>query len=463
MPSKHFHRLPPFPRRAVLRGTLGGLGVVLALPTLEAMLDSHGTAYAQEGAFPKRFGFFFFGDGVRLEHWTPRATGAAWELTPSLMPLAGVKDYVSVISGTEVKTEGRVHHNGQCALATGGPFIEQDPGGANYASTFGHRSIDQLIAEAWAETSPVALRSLELGISERLTRAEGSTLNFFSHNGPDNPNQPQFDPRAVFDRLFTDSPGASGPDGAQPDPRWALRKSVLDAVRQGALELQPRLGSTDRQRLQQHLDSIRALETKLSAFENGTGSAACRKPEPPAELPDPDEGEPLVERSELHAELLATALACDLTRVFTIQFSGGVSNTVFPELNLNRGRHGLSHDEGDDQPGMQASTVYIMERFAAFLNQLKATPEGAGNLLDGCAIMCSSDVAEGRSHSKDDYPVLVAGKAGGTLVHPGIHHRSDGSNTSDIHFTVLTALGLDVPSFGHEAGESSTRIPGLSS
>jgi hypothetical protein len=461
--NKTFHRLPSLSRRTVLRGTLSGLGVGIALPTLEAMLNSHGTAFAQEGAFPKRFGFYFFGDGVRLDRWTPTATGANYELTESLMPLANVKPYVSVISGTEVRPSGQGHHTGQCAIATGAPYIQQDPGGAPYASTYALPSIDQVVASAWEAQFPTTVRSLELGISERLNRNEGTTLNFFSHNGPDSPNQPEFDPREVFDRLFTDGFVGGSSEPQPPDPRWALRKSVLDVVRQGAADLNGRLGRTDRQRLEQHMDSIRTIENKLTALESGQTplGVACMAPLDPGELPDPDSGEPLVERTDALSDLLAMALACDLTRVFTVQFSCGVSGTVFPALNISTGRHSLSHDEGDDQPGMQASTVFIMERFATFLEKLQGVTEGTGNLLDSCAIMASTDVAEGLPHSKDDYPMLVVGGAGGGLVTPGIHYRADGENTTDIHYSVVTALGLGMSSFGGEEGESSTLIPGL--
>jgi len=463
--NKHFHRLPPLSRRTLLRGSLAGLGVAIALPTLESMMNSHGTAFAQNVPFPKRFGFFFFGDGVRLDQWNPVQTGAGFELSTALAPFVNVKDYLSVISGTEVKTDGQGHHTGQCALATGAPYIQQDPGGAPYASTYQEPSIDQVIANAWEATNPTAIKSLELGISERLNRNEGTTLNFFSHTGPDSPNQPEYDPRAVFDRLFTDGfmPSGGG-EPAPPDPRWALRKSVLDVVRQGVADLNPRLGRNDRQRLEQHLESIRGIENKLTALQNGQNptGAACLAPMQPGELPDPDDGEPLVERTEAHSDLLAMALACDLTRVFTIQFSCGTSSTVFPSLSIGTGRHSLSHDEGDDQPGMAASTVFIMERLATFCEKLMGVTEGTSNLLAASAIMASTDVAEGLPHSKDDYPVIVLGSAGGGLVYPGIHYRAeDNENTTNIHYSVVSALGLGMTSFGAGEGMSSTAIPGL--
>jgi hypothetical protein len=447
----------------LLRGALGTLGVAIGLPTLEAMLNSHGTAYAQDGAFPKRFGFYFWGDGVRLDHWNPATTGPGFALSASLMPLTNVKDHVSVVSGTDVRMRGQGHHTGQCALATGSPYIQQDAGGAPYASTFKLPSIDQVVANAWQAQAMTPFKSLELGISSRLNRNEGTTLEHFSHNGPDSPNAPERNPKAVFDRLFTDGfvPGTAEPTG--PDPRWALRKSVLDVVRQGAADLKGRIGRTDQLRVDQHLESIRSIENKITSLEQGGGPVAlsCAAPLEPAALTGTSQPEPLIPRTESMSDLLAMALACDLTRVFTISFSCGVSGTTFPDLGINSGRHSLSHDEGADQPGMQASTVFIMERLATFMEKLKAVAEGPGTLLDNCAVMASTDVAEGLPHSLDDYPVLVIGSAGGGLAYPGVHYRSDGQNTSDIHFSVLTALGVPVTSFGGEMGESSTVISAL--
>ena len=111
------------------------------------------------------------------------------------------------------------------------------------------------------------------------------------------------------------------------------------------------------------------------------------------------------------SDLIALALACDQTRVFSIMFSGSTATTVFWQVNVIRGHHQLSHDEAGDQPQIQATTVFTMKMFSMLLQKLKASPEGPGNLLDSCAILASSDCAEGKSHSNRDYPILVAGSA----------------------------------------------------
>lgn len=445
-------------RRRMLRGMAGGALTAIALPTLDAMLNDHGTAYAQDMApLPKRFGVFFWGNGVRLARWRPSGTSAAYELSEELMPLASVKDYVSVVTGMNIKSGNeRGHHAGAVGILSASPMIPQDPNGAPYASTFSAPSIDQVVAAELG--SQTRYRSLELGISRRVVSGEGTTLRYLSHNGPDNANPPEYSPRAAFERLFGD--GFVAPGGqVTVDPRLALRRSVLDAVRQDANALRMRVGSADRLRLDQHLDSIRALENQIELIEAAPPPPnACMAPQDPGDLPN----EQLTLITDAMADLLALSLACDQTRVFSIMYSGGVALTVYDELGISTEHHGLSHDEGGDQPQMHRITTFIMAKLATVLERLRDTPEGDGNLLDRCAILASSDVAEGQPHSINDYPIIVAGRAGGALVHPGIHYRSDrGENTSNVLLSLLQAMDLQVTEYGNGGGHTSTPLAAI--
>src|SRR5688572_8882163 len=107
-------------RRTVLRGMLGGTSVALALPVLEAMLDSHGEAFAGGEALPRRLGLFFWGNGVKLPHWTPDNTDG-WTPKSILQPLAdaGIKSKVSVVSGLNCPMGGAAHHAGRALMLAG--------------------------------------------------------------------------------------------------------------------------------------------------------------------------------------------------------------------------------------------------------------------------------------------------------------------------------------------------------
>lgn len=112
-------------------------------------------------------------------------------------------------------------------------------------------------------------------------------------------------------------------------------------------------------------------------------------------------------------------------------------------------------------PQVNAITVFIMKRFAKLLEIMQAIPEGDGNLLDNSIILGSSDTAEGLPHSINDYPVVVAGKGGGTLKHPGVHVRGNGGNTSDVLLTLLQAMGMPISEFGKGGGKTTSTVSAL--
>lgn len=437
------------------RDLLKGIGAAVALPTLEAMLNSHGTAYADGSSVPKRFATFFFGNGVILNRWRPEITGPNWALSEELAPLANVKDYVNVVSGYRIRIPNlRGHHCGVAGMFSGHPLIPLPPEGAPYSSKFGGPSVDQVAADLIG--TGTTFPSIQMAVSKRLTRGEGPTLQFISHRGPDAPLPQEFNPAALFLRLF-----ASFQPQDPTDPRDRLRVSVLDTVRDDIRRLHARLGSNDRARLDAHLTSISELRSRILALPPELTSA-CVLPSPVTE-DNRDIGgiEQLQTVSTVMSDLLVLGWACDLTRVASYQFSGSVGGTVYSALGHTEGEHNLTHDTRR-QNDIHNVVVFVIARFAYLLERLRASREGAGNLLDNSCILFSSDVCEGLSHSITDYPVLVAGRAGGYLKYPGIHYRSpNGENTSDILLTCLRAVGANVDSVGGGSGLSTTPCTGI--
>jgi len=446
-------------RRTMLRGA----GAALALPTLEAMLSSHGTAYAQGMQLPLRFVVWFFGNGVLRSRWTPAATGGNWQLTEQLQPLVDVKPYVNVVSGYDVKTpNARGHHNGVAAMLSGAPFIPLQPtNGAPYASKFGLKSIDQVAADAIGQTN--TFKSLQLAVSKRYTTGEGPTLQYLSHRSPDAPMPQETNPAALFSRLFM---GFTPKDPT--DPRDRLRASVLDAVRDDARRLQAKLGSADRARLDQHLTSISELRTQILALPPVITSSCVLPPAVTERNQDVMGVEPYEAVNKAFSDMMALAFACDLTRVVTYQFSGSVGGQCFKNLSPNDPRdneHALTHDAAQ-QGAVNDGIKFTMRCFAYTLDALKRSVEGPGNVLDRSCVLCTSDVAEGLDHSIKDYPILVAGRAGGALKYPGIHERGplagiSGPNTSNVLLSCLQAVGTGVTSVGSGAGLSTTRCQAI--
>ncbi len=432
-------------RRALLKGA----GAAVALPVLEAMLNGNGTAFAQGQPFPRRFVTWFFGNGVILPRWRPTGTGAGYQLSEELAPLEPVKDYVNVVTGHDVKTPDlRGHHNGAAAMLSGAPFIPLPPNGAPYASKFGAKSVDQLAADLIKGSTPYP--SIQIAVSKRVTTGEGPTLQFLSHRGPDQPLPPTFSPAKLYADLF------GGFDPKDPtDPRDRLRVSVIDAVRDDARRLRARLGAADRARLDAHLTALSELRGQILALPPKLTSSCQKVPAPESTNADVNGVEQLETVSKIFSDLLALAFACDLTRVASFQFTGSVGGQVFAQLGHADNQHALTHDSAK-QNEVHDSVVFTMKQLAYLLQKLAGSIEGEGNLLDNCCILCTSDVAEGLVHSVTDYPIVVAGRAGGFLKFPGIHHRGSGQNTSDVLLTCLQAVGTGLTSVGKDSGFSST-------
>lgn len=251
-------------------------------------------------------------------------------------------------------------------------------------------------------------------------------------------------PRALYGRLFS----GDGQGQALDANLQALRASVLDTVLEVLNGLRAQVGTADRARLDQHAEGIRAVERRLSRAAET--AQQCTQVTMPGQLQDSGGTEPLAERTKAMSELLSVALSCDLTRVFTMQFTGSVAQTVFAQLGQTQNHHGLSHEGAAAQAEIEAATTFTMEQLAVLLSTLRDTPDGDGNLLDSCAILATSDHGDGALHSLDDMPVVIAGHARGALVHPGIHSIADGEHTNTILLALLRAVGVDIPEIGEQ-------------
>lgn len=429
-------------RRTVLRGLVGGAAATIGLPVLDAMLDGNGAALAQGGPLPTRFGLWFWGNGIRREHWTPDGLGAAWQPRAELAPLvdAGLRDWLSVVTGLEIKTASHPHHSGMTGILTGARYHQVGETRDTIVSTFAHQSVDQIAADHVAQQAPgLPYRSLEAAVCRFRGTDEGTTFQHLSHNGPNDVNPSEYSPRRMYDRLF-----GQGPGGPQLD---LARRSVLDAVTGRIRALQQTVGARDARRLDRHFESVRAIERRLAA-----APAECRVPDRPGDYPDVEGREQIAEKNAAHSALMAYALACDFTRVFSVMFSCAGSGVVVWPAGARNSLHQICHDEAVPQPTVHAAVVYIMQQLAVFLRTLRETPEGDGNLLDRCAILCTTELSEGNTHTNDEFPVLIAGRGGGRL-RGNRHVRVGRANASLAGLSALRGAGLPVERFGHGAGE----------
>jgi hypothetical protein len=424
----------------MLKGMLGGAVAAIALPPLEAMMNSNGDAFADGSPIPKRFMTWFFGNGVRLDRFVPAATGANYPLSEELQPLLGVRDYVSVVTGCNNRCEQLITHHEGMTIFNGYTMVEV---GGLYSKA-GGPTIDQVIAARIASATPIP--SVHVGVSKRLSIMDGgTTMHYLSHKGTNEPQPPQMNPQVVWNQLF----GSFTP---KDDPSGPLRVSVLDAVRGNTAALRKRLGTKDNERLDAHLEGVSVLETKIKALP-----PVCFKPDMPDET-NTDVGgvEPIIRVSEVMSDLLAYAFACDITRVASFLFVGGAAETVFDEIGQTSGHHNNTHN-GNAQEEVHQAVVFTMERLAYMLQKFRDTADGMnGNILDNTIVYASSDCAEGYTHSVQQQPVILAGRGGGSLVYPGIHYNAPGRNPTDLLLTCAQAFDPTITEIGAGAPYSNT-------
>lgn len=441
-------------RRTLLRGMVGTATVGLALPTLEAMLDDK----AEAATPPPVFGVFFWGGGLpwhdkhgaeqagHPDLWTPAQIGAGYTPSTLLEPLAPYQP--SLVTGLTPHTEvppspaGQEdgHMRGFMVAMTGDRIRPEGFDHPSHTLTALRPTLDQYVAKhpSFYGASPTKFSSLVLGVSPARFHDYGH-WNAISYNGPDSLNQPIMDPAQLYNLLFS----------APPDTALLARRArLIDAVMADGKSLRGRLGSTDRARLDEHLEHLDAIQTRLELSE-----VACQAPSAPGQSDD------IVVKTGIMAELLAKALACDLTRVFSFMLTSPASTHVFADLGAPNDLHTTCHNGEWD--AVRNVMQKQMTAFATLLERFSATPDPrGGTLFDRSLVFGLSEYGEGYKHSVSEMAAVFAGRCNGRIA-AGYHARNPGGNYSTAHVTLLRALGLPTESFGWNGGETSEDIPGI--
>ncbi|MEC7370940.1 MAG: DUF1552 domain-containing protein [Pseudomonadota bacterium] len=435
-------------RRGFLCGSLQGVAISVGLPFLDLFLNSNGDALAATGApLPRRFGTWFFGCGMNPQRWNPISEGRDWELTPELLPVADIRDKMNVLSGFSVKMAGesnQVHRTGVFGTLCGGA--------PKTAESIEGPSLDVLISDHVGMRT--RFRSLEMA-------AMGDPRHSNSLRDVSSVNPAEPSPLSLYSRVF--GLGFSDPNAAEfsPDPRLLLRQSALSIVAVDRKRLERILGHNDRQRLDQYFTSVRQLEQQIALqLEEPEPLAACKIPDPPAQVPIDSEVDHVVANHALMAETLALALACDQTRVFNMTFSNRASGLRMPGSADTH--HTLTHEEARDktlgyQPRATAFVLRTMQAWTSFVKTLDAVPEGSGSLLDNCLVMAHSETSEANTHSVMGLPFMTAGSAGGK-IRTGLHVSGVGDSTSRVGLTMQQAMGLNIGSWGTDQNQTSRPI-----
>jgi Protein of unknown function (DUF1552) len=434
-------------RRTFIRG----MGVTMSLPFLESMVPAQ-TPLAKTAANPQiRLGLCFMPHGAVMANWTPAEEGPL-KLSPILAPLEDYKNQVVVVSnlshamaGPQGPGDNGGDHTRCPAVFLNGVHPKRTDG----ADIFAGVTIDQIAAGKIGQET--LLPSLELAI-EDYSGLVGSCdvgfsctyMNTISWRTPTTPMPMEINPRVVFDRMFG--------DGATPEQRLKRiesQRSILDAVNDQIRRLQGGLGSTDRNRVVEYMDTVREIERRIQISEKQNSNANLDVPKTPAGIPDD-----YIEHTKLMFDLMALSFQADITRISTFMMAREVSYRTFPKLGISESFHPASHHQ--NLPArLEALTrinAHHVQLFSHVLERLKATPDGDGNLLDHSLLLYGSAMSNSNVHNHGPLPVLVAGGAAGRMK--GGRHIKYPENTpmSNLLMTILDKAGIPQERVGDSTG-----------
>ena len=444
-------------RRTFLRGS----SAAMALPLLDAMAPASASAVAAaaasgQAAPPVRTACLFFPNGVWKKTWIPEQTGADFSLPFALEPLKEFKSDINILSNLDkAKSHGGDGHYAKTANWLTGLEVVKTTG---KEISVGTASMDQLMASRIGHLTP--LPSLELGIDPVISGIDsfvGYTRLYGSHISWRSAKQPvakEINPRLAYERLFgpKDAAGKPIPSKANHDDR----QSLLDLTLEDAGDIRRKLGRDDQFKLDEYLDSVRAVEKRLEFFAKPDPRKwkPTQKPdmaEPPSHQPPAD----YREHVKLMLDLIVLGFQTDTTRVSTFMFANCVSPRNFSFLDgVRGGHHDTSHHANKEDKIEQYKRInrWHASQLAYVLQKMKAVKEGESTLLDNSQILFGSSMSDGNAHDPNNLPIILAGKAGGRLK-AGRHIASE-KNTPlcNLYVSMLDRMGTPVERFGDSSG-----------
>lgn len=435
-------------RRTLLRAG----GVSIGLPLLGAMVPA-ATALSQTAAAARpRMGFFYLPHGAimnntrfgaEMDHWTPDAEGADFDLKPILEPFAPMQDCMTVVSGLGNRpAESPAVH----AIIPGTwlscvhPNRDQAPSGGI--------TVDQIAARHIGQETP--LPSIELATEQRGGSSSCdatygcSYSRTISFRTATTPLPMEADPRKVFEKMF-----GRGDTAAERSRIASDYVSALDMVMAEIADLQRGLGATDRAIVNDYLDSVREIERRVELLGERDLSSVDL-PEIPVATPGFDE------RLRLMFDLLTVAYQTNMTRIATFMMAAEVSNTPYNHVGVPDAFHPLSH-HAENRQAMEKLVIvqrYHSEVFNAFLARLAEMPDGDGDsMLDNSIFLYGSNMSNSNNHDSFPLPTLVFGGGSGAIRGNQHLRYPDHTPIANLLLTLLVRAGVPVESVGDSTGE----------
>jgi Protein of unknown function (DUF1552) len=437
------------PRRTVLRG----IGVSLALPFLDAMVPALSSRARAATRPVHRFQAFYVPNGMAMEYWTPKAEGSAFELSPIMEPLAPFRNQLLVLSGMKA-TWNYIHAGASGSFLTG-----TIRGGRNEVEIIADVSMDQILAKQFARETQVASLELSLDAPNNAGACTGNLSCVYTHTlswrSPTQPLPTEYNPRAVFEKLFGDT---GSTDAGVRRTRLRQQKSILDSVTEKLTRLSNELGPDDRRKVDEYSESVRDVERRIQRAEEQRD----------VDLPllDQPQGVPPVfeDHLALMLDLQRLALQADLTRVISFMIGKEQSARPYPQVGVPDAHHPLSHHGNvpDLIARMSLINRYHAQLFAKYLESLRQTRDGDGSLLDHMTILYGAGISNSNAHSGENLPIIVVGGGAGRL-RGGRHVKfTDKPPMANLLVTLMDKLDVPVEKLGGSTGRLDIdALPGV--
>jgi hypothetical protein len=440
------------------RRFLRGLGTSIAVPAFASLTGARLFASQEAAALaatstgaPLRTAFVYFPNGAIPASWWPEKTGTDVAFANTLEPLNALRDQLQLFGGLDQVN------------AEGGPDGAGDHARANSVFLSGVRlrksatdvragvSIDQVIANEVGHQTMLPSIELSCDPEKPTGTCDSGYACAYQHNiawkSATTPMPPERNPRLMFERLF--GAGSAGERAANLQRRRAGQRSILDFVMEDARQMNDRLATQDRQKLDQYLTGVREIEQRLQRAEKLTAPK-----DPGVDAPAGISAD-LAEHVGITFDMMLLAFQSDLTRVATLMLAHDGSNRSFDHIGIFEGHHDLSHHRNDEERIKKIAQIdrWYVEQFAKFLDKVKNTPDVDGrSLLDNSMIVYGSGNADGNRHTHSNLPIVLAGGGGGSLT-PGRYVNHGSRPLCDLFLSIADRMGVkNLDRFGDSTG-----------
>jgi len=224
--------------------------------------------------------------------------------------------------------------------------------------------------------------------------------------------------------------------------------SILDSIADEARALQKSVSAVDRNRLDVYLDNLREIERRIERVEASNTSDVATI-DAPVGIPQSFE-----EHMGLMFELLAVAWQADLTRIFTFMTGREASQRTYPGLGMTFTHHDTSHHARDPEKMAKHAQIntYFTSLYARFLETLRNSPEGDGNVLDNSLVAYGTGMSDGQAHNSYPLPFSLAGGLGGKIEGGRYLIAPEWTTIGNLWVDVADHYGVQLASHGESDG-----------